>query len=62
VQGASIQPQSRDPVIVPTGATWLNYRDAKHGAFKVIGDTSLKMFTVHVVDKGEPLYDYSKLH
>jgi hypothetical protein len=32
-------------------------RDALHGGFTVIGDTSLKLFTVHVVDKGKPLYD-----
>jgi hypothetical protein len=30
------------------------------GGFKVVGDTSLKLFTVHIVDKGKPLYDYSK--
>lgn len=38
----------------------MNLRNAKHGSFKVLGDTSLKLFTAHIVDKGKPLYDYSK--
>jgi quercetin dioxygenase-like cupin family protein len=60
LQGTSVQPPGKDPMTLATGATLLNLRDAKHGGFKVVGDTSLKLFTVHVVDKGKPLYDYSK--
>ena len=60
VQGASVQAPGRDPMKLTTGATVVNLRDVKHGGFKVIGDTSLKLFTVHIVDKGKPLYDYSK--
>ena len=60
VQGASVQSPGKDPMPLPTGATLLNLRDVKHGGFKVVGDTSLKLFTVHIVDKGKPLYDYSK--
>ena len=59
VQGAMVQVPGRDPAPLPTGATALNLRDVKHG-FKIVGDTSLKLFTVHVVDKGKPLYDYTK--
>ena len=60
VQGAMVQAAGRDPSPLPTGASLLNLRDVKHGGFKVVGDTSLKLFTVHIVDKGKPLYDYSK--
>ena len=60
VQGATVQAAGRDPSPLPTGASLLNLRDVKHGGFKVVGDTSLKLFTVHIVDKGKPLYDYSK--
>lgn len=60
VQGASVQAPGRDPMTLPTGATTLNLRDVKHGGFKVVGPTSLKLFTVHIVDKGKPLYDYGK--
>ncbi len=31
----------------------MNLRNAKHGSFKVLGDTSLKLFTAHIVDKGK---------
>ena len=60
VQGAAIQAPGQPPGQLPTGASLLNLRDVKHGGFKIIGDTPLKLFTVHIVDKGKPLYDYSK--
>ena len=60
VQGATVQSPGRDPMPLPTGASLLNLRDVKHGGFKVVGDTPLKLFTVHIVDKGKPLYDYTK--
>jgi hypothetical protein len=46
-------------VTLATATTVMNLRDVKHGGFKVVGDTSLKLFTVHIVDKGRPLYDFS---
>lgn len=58
VQGASIQTAGGEPAKLTTGATLLNLRDVKHGGFQVVGDAPLKLFTVHVVDKGRPLYDY----
>lgn len=58
IQGASVQAPGKDPVTLPTGATPLNLRDVRHGGFKVVGETPLKMFSVHIVDKGAPLYDY----
>ena len=60
LQGSMVQSPGKDPTPLPTGAALLNLRDIKHGGFKVVGDTPLKLFTVHIVDKGKPLYDYSK--
>lgn len=60
IQGATIQSPGKDPVALATGATLMNLRDVKHGGFKIVGDTPLKLFTVHVVNKGAPLYDYAK--
>jgi quercetin dioxygenase-like cupin family protein len=60
LQGAAIQAPGQEPSTLPTGLTALNLRDVKHGAFKVVGDTPLKLLTVHIVDKGQPLYDYVK--
>ena len=60
LQGASVQVLGKDPMALATGATVLNRRDVKHGGYKIVGDTSLKLFTVHIVDKGKPLYDYAQ--
>jgi quercetin dioxygenase-like cupin family protein len=60
VQGAMVQVSGREPTSLQTGATLLNLREIKHGGFKVVGDTPLKLFTVHIVDKAKPLYDYVK--
>lgn len=57
LQGAMVQAPGKEPMMLPTGRSQLNLRDVKHGGWKVVGDTSLKLFTVHVVDKGKPLYD-----
>ena len=60
IQGAMVQVPGKDASSIPTGGALLNLRDVKHGGFKVVGDTPLKLFTVHIVDKGKPLYDYGK--
>ena len=60
LEGATVQSPGRDPAVLATGATVMNLRDVKHAGFVVVGDTPLKLFTVHVVDKGKPLYDYAK--
>ena len=60
LQGAMAQYPGKEPVKLETGAPILNLRDVVHGGYKVVGDKSLKLFTVHIVDKGKPLYDYAK--
>ena len=57
VQGAQIQSPGKEPLTLPTGASLMNLRMVQHGGFKVVGETSLKLYTVHIVDKGKPLYD-----
>ena len=58
LQGATVQPPGKEPVTLKTGATTLNLRDVKHAGWTVVGDTSLKLVTVHIVDKGKPLYEF----
>jgi quercetin dioxygenase-like cupin family protein len=60
LQGARVQFPGKEPTAILTGATLMNLRDVKHAGFTVVGDTSLKLFTVHVVDKDKPLYDYAQ--
>ena len=57
VQGATIQVPGKDPVTMVAGTSVLNLRDAPHAGWVVVSDTPLKLFTVHIVDKGKPLYD-----
>ena len=59
IHGARVVGMDQQEREIATGTTILNLRDAKHSGFKVVGDTSLKLFTVHVVDKGKLLYDYA---
>ena len=60
LQGAMIQMPGKEPGMIATGAPISNLRDARHGGYKVVGETNLKLLTVHIVDKGKPLYDTSK--
>lgn len=57
IQGTQVQVPGKEPITITTGAPILNLRDIAHGGYVVVGDASLKLFTVHIVDKGQPLYD-----
>jgi quercetin dioxygenase-like cupin family protein len=57
VQGATVELPDGKHIKLTTGTGSMNLRDVPHAGFKVVGDTSLKLVTVHVVDKGRPLYD-----
>ena len=55
-----IQAPGKDPTELKTGAPIINLRDVPHAGWKVVGDKTIKLLTVHVVDKGKPLYDWVK--
>lgn len=57
IQGTQIQVPGKEPVTLATGTPVLNLRDVAHGGYLVVGDLPLKLYTVHIVDKGKPLYD-----
>jgi quercetin dioxygenase-like cupin family protein len=57
VQGATVETPDGKQIQLPTGAGNMNLRDVPHAGFKVVGDMPLKLVTVHIVDKGKPLYD-----
>lgn len=60
IQGAAILASGNTPSSLKTGATGVNLRDVLHAGFRVTGDTPLKLFTVHVVDKDQPLYEFKQ--
>jgi quercetin dioxygenase-like cupin family protein len=60
LQGAMVQLPGQQATMMATGAPILNLRDVPHAGFTVVGDTPLKLLTVHVVDKNKPLYEWVK--
>jgi quercetin dioxygenase-like cupin family protein len=57
LEGATAELPDGKQISLATGAAVINARDVPHAGFKIVGDKTLKLLTVHVVDKGKPLYD-----
>jgi hypothetical protein len=55
IDGATALLPDGKPINFEPGAARINVRDVPHGAFKVTGDKTLKLLTVHIVDKGKPM-------
>jgi uncharacterized cupin superfamily protein len=60
IQGGTVELPDGKQVPFATGMTGINRRDVPHGAFKVVGDKPIQYLTVHIVDKGAPIYDAPK--
>jgi quercetin dioxygenase-like cupin family protein len=57
IQGATVETPDGKQIELKTGTGSINPRDIPHAGFKVVGSSALKLVTVHIVDKGKPLYD-----
>ena len=60
LEGATVETPDGKQIQLATGSGNINKRDVPHAGFKIIGDKPLKLLTVHVVDKGLPLYEPAK--
>jgi quercetin dioxygenase-like cupin family protein len=60
LQGAMMQPDGKQPFKVETGTLLQNLPDVVHGGWKIVGDTSLRAFSVYVIDRNRPLYIWEK--
>ena len=60
LEGGMVEVPGKPAFALPTGAPIMNLRDVPHGGFKIVGDKTIRLLTVHVVDKGKPLYDSVK--
>lgn len=58
LEGGMVEISGKPAFALATGDSLLNLRDVPHAGFKVVGDKTIKLLTVHVVDKGKPLYDW----
>jgi quercetin dioxygenase-like cupin family protein len=57
LEGGTVELPDGKQITLSTGAGGINLRDIPHAGFKVVGDKPVKLLTVHIVDKGAPLYD-----
>ena len=60
LEGATLSLPDGKEIPFPTGAATLNARVYLTAGFKVVGDKTLKMLTVHIVDKGKPVTEFVK--
>ena len=57
LEGAITEMPGQPPQVRAAGSSVMNMREVPHAGYKVVGDKTLKLLTVHVVDKGKPLYN-----
>ena len=57
LEGAMLENPGAQPQLLETGTDIFHLRGVIHGGATVVGDKTLKLFTVHIVDKGKPLLD-----
>jgi uncharacterized cupin superfamily protein len=60
LEGATAELPDGKQVPFSSGNAAINVREVPHGGIKIVGDKTLKLLTVHIVDKGKPLYDSPK--
>jgi quercetin dioxygenase-like cupin family protein len=55
LEGATLQFPDGKEISRPAGQAGINVRDIPHAGYKVVGDKTLKLLTVHIVDKDKPM-------
>src|SRR5580704_9458579 len=50
LQGATVETPDGKQIELKTGTGSINLRDVPHAGFKVVGNSALKLVTVHIVD------------
>ena len=57
LEGGMLESPGSEPQQLVAGTDIFHLRGALHGGATVVGDKTLKLFTVHIVDTGKPLLD-----
>jgi len=60
LEGGMVEVPGKPPSAISTGAPIWILRDVPHGGWTNVGDKTIKLLTVHIVDKGKPLFDWVK--
>lgn len=57
IEGGLAQMPGQAPKERPTGERGINKRGVPHAGYTVVGDKTLKILSVYIVDKGKPLQE-----
>ncbi len=57
LEGGMLENPGSEPQQLAEGTNIFQLRGVLHGGATVVGEKTLKIFTVHIVDKGKPLLD-----
>jgi quercetin dioxygenase-like cupin family protein len=57
LEGGVAQMQGQQPKERPAGERGINKRGVPHAGYTVVGDKTIKILSVYVVDKGKPLQE-----
>jgi quercetin dioxygenase-like cupin family protein len=55
LSGGTAEMPDGKKITLKTGSSALNVREVPHAGFKITGKRTVKLITVHIVDKGKPL-------
>lgn len=57
LEGGTVQVVGKEPKERPAGERGINQRGVPHAGYTVVGDKTIKILSVYVVDKGKPLQE-----
>jgi quercetin dioxygenase-like cupin family protein len=60
LEGATIEIPGQPQRQLASATSGIVPREMPHSGYQVVGDKSLKVLTVHIVDKGKPLFVNAK--
>lgn len=57
LDGGTVQVAGKEPKERPAGERGINQRGVPHAGYTVVGDKTIKILSVYVVDRGKPLQE-----
>ena len=57
IEGGTVQVAGKEPKERPAGERGINQRGVPHAGYTVVGDRTIKILSVYVIDQGKPLQE-----
>lgn len=57
IEGGTVQVAGKEPKARSVGERGINQRGVPHAGYTVVGDKTIKILSVYVIDKGKPLQE-----